>query len=257
MKESRSLQQRELHAYVDGQLNKEGQRRVEDYLESHPEALEQVRDYQLLNDKLRQHYAPVLEEPIPPHYLQPRQRRDWWRPLRSLAAAGFLLALGISIGLYLGTDLELADDTRLAETDHVVAEAAMAYAVYSPEVRHPVEVRGDQEEHLVSWLSKRMGQQIKAPKLDSFGMHLLGGRLLASEDGPGALLMYENAEGKRVILYACISAGQKATAFQFAQQKDISVFYWFDNSISYALAGEINRSELYSLAEAVYHQLIL
>ena len=53
--------------------------------------------------------------------------------------------------------------------------AAVAHAVYSPEVRHPVEVGADQEQHLVTWLSKRLGLKIKAPKLDEAGMALVGG----------------------------------------------------------------------------------
>jgi hypothetical protein len=33
---------------------------------------------------------------------------------------------------------------------------------------------------------------------------LVGGRLMSSDDGPGALLMmYENAEDRLVVLYAC------------------------------------------------------
>ena len=256
MKESVTLQQAELHAYVDGQLGPDGQRRVEAYLESNPEAAAQVEDYKLLNAQLQKLYQPILDEKIPEHYLRPTPKRDWWRPLRSLAAAGLLLALGLSLGLYLGTDLEVAHDDQHAAQDHVVGEAAIAYAVYSPEVHHPVEVKGDQEQHLVNWLSKRMGRTIKAPKLDSLGMHLLGGRLLASDDGPGALLMYENAKGKRVVLYACISDDQKTTAFRFAEQDEVSVFYWHDQAISYALAGEISRAELYPLAEAVYNQQV-
>lgn len=42
--------------------------------------------------------------------------------------------------------------------------AAVAYAVYSPEKRHPVEVGADQEQHLVNWLSKRLGAILKAPQ---------------------------------------------------------------------------------------------
>ena len=37
-------------------------------------------------------------------------------------------------------------------------QAVLAHVVYSPEVRHPVEVRAAQQEHLVQWLSKRLGR---------------------------------------------------------------------------------------------------
>ena len=38
-----------------------------------------------------------------------------------------------------------------------------AHSVYVPEVRHPVEVRAE-EEHLVRWLTKRVGAPMCAPR---------------------------------------------------------------------------------------------
>lgn len=35
----------------------------------------------------------------------------------------------------------------------------------------------------------------------------------------------------------------------------VSVFHWLDGPLSYALAGEVDRSALLSMAEAVYRQL--
>ena len=38
--------------------------------------------------------------------------------------------------------------------------AALAQAVYEPEVLHPVEVGAEQEAHLVKWLSKRLEHKV-------------------------------------------------------------------------------------------------
>ena len=255
MKSSLSVQQMELHAYVDGQLSVEECRKVEAYLETHPEARRQVEEYQLLNRQLKRLYDPVADEPVPSNYLKPRSNVGLWRSMRSLAAAGMLLAIGLSLGFYLGSDLEWSDTHQMAEENHVVGETVMAYAVYTPEVRHPVEVGADQEDHLVEWLSKRIGKRIMAPKLDSLGMRLIGGRLLSTEYGPGALFMYEDKSGTRIVLYTCDS-DEKTTAFRFAEQKDVSVFYWIDNSLSYALAGEMARENLLPLARSAYNQLV-
>ena len=137
----------------------------------------------------------------------------------------------------------------------VVREAAMAYAVYTPEVRHPVEVPGDEEQHLVGWLTKRLGAPVRAPHLDELGFRLVGGRLLAGDDGPGALLMYENSGGQRIVLYLCRNDNKgQSTAFRFAEHDRISVFYWLDGAFAFALAGEIDRGGLLGLAQAVYRQ---
>ena len=249
-----------LHAYVDGQLEVDECRQVEAYLADNPEAQARVSDYRRMNDLLRQMYEPVLQEPIPESLMaqsrpQPQESKGWWRSLGAIAAGITLLAVGLGSGFYFGVNQQITAMTTQAEIDHVVNEAAVAYSVYTPEVRHPVEVPGDQRDHLVGWLSKRMGHPINAPQLESFDMRLLGGRLLASEDGPGALLMYENPRGARLIIFAC-SSDEKSTAFHFAQQGNLSVFYWVDNSLTYAIAAEMDRDRLQPLAESVYNQML-
>jgi anti-sigma factor RsiW len=254
MKTSLSVEILELHAYVDGQLGVEGRRRVEAYVEQHPEALEQIKDYQILKQQIQSLFNPVADEPVPDRFLRPRARVGLWRHLKTLVAAGLILATGISIGLYLGTDLEFAEHAGLDDIDHIVNETVMAYAVYTPEVQHPVEVGADQKDHLVEWLSKRMGTHMRVPKLNQLGMQLIGGRLLATEYGPGALLMYESNAGRRIVLYACES-DEKATAFHFAEQQDVLVYYWIDGKLSYAVAGRIPRDKLLPLAKSAYDQL--
>jgi hypothetical protein len=74
----------------------------------------------------------------------------------------------------------------------------------------------------------------------TWGFALVGGRLLSRADGPGALLMYEDAEGKRLVLYACRDEAKgRDTAFRFAQQEGISMFHWADAPLTYARAAEL------------------
>lgn len=160
-----------LHAYVDGQLAPEGRRRVEERLSLDMGARRQVEDYIAIREGLQALYGSVVKEPIPPRLLaRPRPRR-WIRPLGAMAASLLLLVSGA----YIGVQLERRQLTPLADTPSVVREAAMAYAVYTPEVSHPVEVPASQEEYLVAWLSKRMGTQMRVPRLDAFGFGLVGG----------------------------------------------------------------------------------
>lgn len=64
--------------------------------------------------------------------------------------------------------------------------AALAHAVYAPEVRHPVEVAAVEKAHLAAWLSKRLEAEVRAPDLGGAGFALLGGRLLPGEALSGA-----------------------------------------------------------------------
>lgn len=135
-------------------------------------------------------------------------------------------------------------------------QAALAHAVYSPEVRHPVEVGADQQQHLVAWLSKRLGKQLRPPQLTRQGYELVGGRLLPGDSGPVAQFMYTDASGQRLTLY--VSPGQKGkrdTGFRFAQEGNVGVFYWIDGSFGYALSAAVGKGELSQIANAVYEQL--
>ena len=124
-----------------------------------------------------------------------------------------------------------------------------AHAVFTPEVRHPVEVAADQEAHLVKWLSKRLGATLEA------GYALIGGRLLPATEGPAALFMYESERGERMTLYVQ-SPGEDMpeTAFRYEHEGGVGVFYWIDRPLSYAISGEMERARLLDLAEAVYEQ---
>jgi anti-sigma factor RsiW len=68
--------------------------------------------------------------------------------------------------------------------------------------------------------------------------------------------MYQDTAGKRLTLY--VSRPNRAdtlTAFRFAQEGPVSVFYWIDRECGYALSGELDRPTLTRIATAVYRQL--
>lgn len=246
---------RDLHAYVDAQLPAAEQQRIEALIGRNPDAQTRVSDYRALSAALKDLYDPILNEPVPRRLLSPTQPLRWWRikdklPSLKALAAGLLLMLG---GGWAGWHLHEKPVSLSIAGSHVLHEAATAYAVYTPEVRHPVEVAAEQEQHLVTWLTKRLAARVTVPSLTSLGFSLLGGRLLSTDDGPGALLMYENTEGRRIVLYMCPNdLDGRSTSFRFGQKEGISVFYWFDGPFSIAVAAELERPELQVIAEQVY-----
>ncbi|TFW16229.1 anti-sigma factor family protein, partial [Duganella callida] len=134
--------------------------------------------------------------------------------------------------------------------------AALAHAVYAPEVRHPVEVGADQQAHLVAWLSRRLGAPLKPPQLGAQGYALEGGRLLPGQSGPVAQFMYRDASGARLTLYVSTEQTHNSeTGFRYAREGDVSVFYWIDGRFGYALSGNLDKTALAGLANAVYAQL--
>ena len=240
----------DLHAYVDGVLPLGRAAEVEAYLAERPEEQARLTAYREQRAALRREFDPVLEEPPPPRLRVPRP--VWLRPLLRYAAMVAWFALGGVIGWQLNA---YTSDQR-AEATSWPRSAAIAHVVYSPEVRHPVEVAADQEKHLVTWLSKRLGTPLKVPHLGEQGYALVGGRLLPGERGPVAQFMYQDGKGQRLTLYVRVNRDDnRETAFRFAQEHRVGVFYWLDRKLGYALSGEVDRSELLRIATAVYRQL--
>jgi len=240
----------ELHAHVDGVLSPARRADVEAYLAEHPEDAARVAAYREQVLILHREYDPVLNEPLPSR--RGVVRRDRLRPAWRYGALAAVFLLGIAVGW----QLHAYRADQQSEASAWPRRAAIAHVVYSPEVRHPVEVGADQEAHLVAWLSKRLGSPLKVPHLASVGYALVGGRLLPGERGPVAQFMYQDGKGQRLTLYVRVNPDpNRETAFQFAQERGVSVFYWLDRRLGYALSGEVEKAELLRVATAAHRQL--
>ena len=238
----------DLHAYVDAVLPPARAAEVEAYLAEHPEEAARIASYREQMLALRREFDAVLDEPVPERLLPQPRRRTFVR--YATVAAWF------AFGAVIGWQLRAYTADHPAEQATWARRAAVAHIVYSPEVRHPVEVGADQEAHLTAWLSKRLGAPLKVPQLGALGYALVGGRLLPGERGPVAQFMYQDGKGTRLTLYVRANADEnRETAFRFAQEGGIGVFYWLDHKLGYALSGEIDKSELLRVATAVYKQL--
>ena len=260
-----------LHAYVDGQLGPYEAAEVAQWLLDHPDDARRVLEWRSQRAALQGLHAQLLDEPLPPALLQglrghaPTPAANAAR-YRVQALAGIAL-LGLGLGLALGwmARARLDEPPQAAAAPAVpgfVRDAAIAHAVYLPERRHPVEVGAEQQEHLVQWLSKRLGEPLRVPLLQAEGYHLMGGRLLPAGADAGAALaraqfMYENPQGQRLTLYVSVLPPAQAvpTAFRFSASGEDRSFYWVDGRLGYALTGRLSQQQLSHLGSRVYEQL--
>ncbi|PVX37965.1 anti-sigma factor [Janthinobacterium sp. 78] len=260
---TQAISEAQLHALADGVLPEEQRAAVDAHLRAHPQDAARVDAWREQNRQLRALFDPVLDEAVPPRLMQaaspPAANGAWQRHAMQAAAAIVLVIAGGAGGWLLRGDGGDSGDMRAASASHLALarSAAIAHAVYTPEVRHPVEVGVEQEAHLVQWLSKRLGSTLQPPVLSPLGYHLIGGRLLPGDgDGPVAQFMYEEGTGKRLTLYVARErAGKQETAFRYTQEKDLGVFYWIDGQMGYALSARLPKAELGKIADAVYAQL--
>ena len=259
MTDDRPIGEDDLQAYVDARLAPNRRAAVESYLQAHPDAAAQVSSYREQREALRDRLAFKAAEPIPSRlriaHLAADRRPAVTRGLSAVAASLAWVALGGALG-WSANEWAGRSAARAArpEAVAVASKALVAYRTFAVEVVHPVEVTAAQEQHLVQWLSKRLGRRLRAPDLNGLGFRLMGGRLLPAGTDPAAQFMYENRDGIRATLYMQ-AVDSEETGFRIAEDGSVRSFYWVGNGFGYVISAGLERDRLLPLAEAVYRQL--
>lgn len=251
-----SLNEETLQRLIDGQLQPGAASALRSALAQDAALAARVEAQAEDRFALRAALAAKAAEPVPEFlHLDRLAGRGSRFGVPHLATAAALFALGLGLGWGFGRGL--GPDTVAAGKATLLSEAQLAYAVYSVEVRHPVEVGASESEHLMAWLSKRLGRTLAAPDLSARGFDLVGGRLLPSETGPAAQLMYEDASGLRLTLYITAMPGNES-AFRFARSEaGVSSLVWLEGGYGCAISAPLERAELWPIAQTAYEALAL
>ena len=255
----------ELHALVDGELDPARQAEVEAWLSENPDAAGRVARYRAQNAGMHALFDGVLNEDLPPAIigaLAGRRRR--WLPRGAAIAAGFaLLVSGAVAGWVARGELPVTSgDAALVaqagppiDTQVLMDRATQAHLYNSDEDLHLASTGGGDA---ATYIKTRMGEQVRVPQLTSLGYRLVGSRVLPDPDGPAAQFVFEEANGARVSLYVRSEAAS-GVDITYALADDLSMFYWNDSQHSYALVRELKdesgRDALLKAAKAVYRQI--
>ncbi|CAE6706611.1 hypothetical protein R69927_03827 [Paraburkholderia domus] len=255
------LDLRALSAFVDGELPPAERAAIEAQLPQQPEAAARVATWRAQkaalvalcgapqrherNERSGSVGQSAADEPA---FIVVRRPTPWWQRV-GLAACWLAAGAGLALALGpLAPRLTGGAWNGLGGQPPSFAERAdVAYAVYTPERRHPVEVAASEEEHLIAWLSKRLNRPLSVPSLQEYGYSLVGGRLLPGEAGPAAQFMYENPSGARLTLYIT-GISRDETAFRLFRDGNRRTFYWVNDRMGYALSGPIAEGKLRSIA---------
>jgi anti-sigma factor RsiW len=178
----------------------------------------------------------------PPVGLTPR---NW--VLRA-AAAVLLLAVGATGGWFAR---EWSASSIGSEPPSLIARALDAHVVYAADQRHPIEVAATERDHLNTWLSRRIQQQIAAPDLSSAGYSLLGGRLLSDRGKPAALFMYQDADGNRLTVFVAQTEERERTVSKHIVRDDLTAISWSEGSLTLAVTGPVDAVRLREIGEMV------
>jgi anti-sigma factor RsiW len=239
----------ELQGFVDGELPRGRCTAVLAYLGAHPEEVQRLAQYALQKAELRRRLRALdvpSDDPTTATLQQAladrltRSRHRMWMP--KAAAAALLVGVGWWSSALLAYFLTVPP---------AVLEAAQAHEVFGDEVRRPVELTATAQAEIVAWFSERLGEPVEIPSLQAIGLRLIGGRLLAGDQGPLAQLIYEDATGYR--LTVCLSAepSDVGPELEMFEVDGLTAGYWQEGELVYAVVAETSEDQLAAIATEI------
>ncbi|HET8728783.1 MAG TPA: anti-sigma factor [Alphaproteobacteria bacterium] len=241
------IRDEDLHAFIDGELDEARHPEVLAHLEANPETLARVAEYleqkQLVREGLER--LAVRHDPETER-LGRRLEAQLGRPapasrLRRTAAVALMFGAGwVGNSAYREAIAEPVPD--------LVEDAAQVHQIFAEDRVRPVEIPGRERAEMVRWFSEHLGEPVEIPALGPVGLQLVGGRLLGTEEGPVAQLLYEDASGRRLTL--CLSAQEVESGpeIHLVEVDGLTAGYWQEDEIAYALVAETPSEQLLEIA---------
>jgi anti-sigma factor RsiW len=246
-----SIHEIDLLAYADGLLDVDSGRKaeVEAYLRKHPKEAARVRDYADQNDAIRRLYGSVLAEPVPERLqatLEKCPRRLLGPVARAAIVASVLLAVGF-MGWLIGKSGQ--PDPRLVQD--FVAQAMTMY-------RRPYLTSDSSTDRALqganqpfNWLSQQIAVQLQPPDLTQQGFTMVDKHLITVNGPQTAQVTYAAPDGRRLSLFLRTRWQEEAPQFHFAENDGVTMVYWLDGPLVWALVGQLDRQEMSAVVTTV------
>jgi anti-sigma factor RsiW len=227
--------ERDLHAYVDGQLNDADQLTMETYLAAHPELSRQVLAWQLDAQNLRAALSGELQRPVNPEldpaFIRQRMRRH---RTRHYATAAVLL-IAVSIGGLSGWQ---AREMTLTSANPPMADAVQAYRMFAVNDNMASDWNTDKPNNVQVWLDKNFAQANRLPDLESAGFKPVSGRLTTTEQGAAAMVVYKDADGRTLSFFIRPPAERNHLLPRGSRRDgELQADYWSGAGYNYAVVG--------------------
>jgi anti-sigma factor RsiW len=238
----------DLHAYIDGHLDDTDRARIESWLARHPERAAEVRGWQRDAQQLRAAFgglpAATAQAALDPTAIRARRRHR--QRTRLALAAALVLTLGVG-GLGGWQARGLVAPVAAAP----MADAVQAYRMFAMDHHAPLDVTQRHPGDLQAWLDQHFQHAARLPDLDAAGFHPIGGRLLATDGGPAAMVLYADGNGGAISFYIrppSSHAGPLARGER--REGQLATAYWSGNGYNYALVSRVDSTDLRVIRDA-------
>lgn len=226
----------DIQAFIDGRLAPDRQREVEAFLASEPALRSRTEQHRADTQTLRAAAQMRPPEPFPPslRLSEVRRRRSALNISRDrqLAAGLCLFAVGGVLGAVLSRQEPAPVAARPQMTDAVVA-----FRAFAGRSGDTVEFPAAQAAVMRQMISQHLRHDIVVPDLSGLGLAFRGGRLLASDEGPGGMFVYADPAGEPIAVYVKTLATARHAALNSRQDGDVIAYFWFTGELGYAVLG--------------------
>lgn len=223
----------ELHAYVDERLDPERRRAVARYLAANPDQALRIEGWQNDARQLRAALSGLAGQAANPQLDPLHIRRDLRRRRQRQWANAAVLLIALGVG---GLGGWQAREASLLASNLPMADALQAHRLFADATALDLSARDPQR--LQAWLGQHFRHVGNLPDLSAYGFTPLGARLLSNEQGPAALLVFEDAQGQRVSLFLR-SPGEHFARMPSGERVDgqLQARYWSRGDYNYALVS--------------------
>lgn len=242
----------DLHAYVDQRLSAEDRQRVENWLANHADTAREVQAWQADAQRLRAVFGGALNLPANPG-LDPlaiaRQRRG--RRLRYLAHAATLI-MAVGLGALGGWQARGPDQRPALAATAPMTDALAAYRMFAAQGILQADYTGQAPGDLQRWLDRYFDRAQRLPDLSTAGFHPRSARLLNTDQGPAAMVVYENAVGERASFYVRPPGpGYRLLPRGSRRDGELQADYWSDPVYNYAMVSAVGLGNRGALTRAM------
>jgi anti-sigma factor RsiW len=230
--------ERDLHAYVDHQLLDSDRRVLETYLAAHPEVAAQVHAWQQDAQALRASLSGALQQPANPE-LDPAliRQRIKHQSRRHFASAAVLL-IAISLGGIGGWHAREVTQPAMLP----MADAMQAFRLFAQDGIMPADYNAEDSGSMQAWLDRYFNQAHRLPDLSQSGFKPVSGRLLTTEQGAAAMVLYEDGQGRRISFYIRPPGPENGFLPRGSRSADgLQAEYWSGSGYNYAVVSPVGQ----------------